>query len=339
MNCEELVNLTIYPWDRACFDGKWDGVELFCRTHHLDGIELYTGYEPLPSDIPPDLVRGVHLPFHSGWLELMHLDERESRKRFDSSFYVCTTLEELYTGLRVQLDNAAHLRAAYVVFHLSYSLPEELFTGCFGLSDAKVLQKANVFLNNLVSTFPGGEPPVKILFENLWYPGCTYTDPEALLTFMDNLSFDNYGFLLDTGHLMNCIAGSDDENAGIDAVLSCIENLPSPILGRMDGIHLHRTECQAIRAIREERGIPAGFEQMQRHYQEQLAFQYAGQIDQHRPFSSPRAKEILDAVSPAFLVHEFVSGPLPDREESLSLQREALLCLSDGKTCHHSKDI
>jgi len=321
---EELMNYTIYPWDRTCFDGKWEGVEAFCRDHHLEGIELYTGYEPLPSDIPAGLVRGVHLPFHSGWLELMHLDEEESRKKFDSSFYVCTTLEELYSGLRLQLANAAHLGAAYTVFHLSYSLPEELFTYQYGLNDAEVLQEAAVFLNNLVSTFPGREPPVRILFENLWYPGCTYADPQPILTFMDELNYKNYGFLLDTGHLINYVAGSDDENTCIDAVLSCLKNLPASIIDRMDAVHLHRTECQVIRAIREERGIPAGFETMQRHHQEQLAFQYAGQIDQHRPFTSPRVREILDAVSPAFLIYEFVSGSLPDRVDSLSMQRAAI---------------
>jgi hypothetical protein len=61
--CEEFVNVTIYPWDRTCFDGKWDGIANFCCSHDLDGIELYTGYETLPSDIPAGLVRGVHLHF------------------------------------------------------------------------------------------------------------------------------------------------------------------------------------------------------------------------------------------------------------------------------------
>ncbi|WFN34289.1 TIM barrel protein [Methanogenium sp. S4BF] len=344
---KELISLPVYPWGRSLFGGEWADVAAFCLREGLDGVELYTGYEDVdPSEIPPDLVRGVHLPFHSGWLEMMEeehkewknrekgvdperpgngkIPESEGAVRFEPPFFACSTHQDFVAALRLQLERAARLQAGYAVYHLGYYHTAEMFTLTYARDDREVLERAAVFLNELVADFPDGEPPVRLQFENLWYPGLTYTDPDACLAFMDMLEFSDYGFLLDTGHLMNRITSSDPEKDCISAVCSFIETLPPEILNRIDVVHLHWSGSHSLRQERIRRGIPNGFTTMQRHDQEALAFQHAVLTDQHRPLSLPEAREMVDMIAPSMVVHECIPKTLDDLTAFLAMQRGAL---------------
>ena len=349
----ELINLAVYPWDRARFGGTWADVAAFCRSHGCAGVEMYTGYEPVPGDLPPGLVGGVHLPFHSAWPEMMAAAGEEKEKEegtvpagdpdnsidannptnptnastacpLDPSFFPHTTHASLQAALRCQLERAADLGAAYAVYHVGYYRPVEMFTQTYAMGDKAVLERAADFLNELVSTFPDGEPPVPLMFENLWYPGLTYTDPDALLTFMDRLAFERYGFVLDTGHLMNKVARSDDEEDCITAVCECIHALPAAVLERIRVVHLHWSGSHSIRQERLRRGVPNGFDTMARHDQEALAFQLAVLTEQHRPFTSARCRKIVAAVRPDWVVHEFIAGSAEEHGKAMVTQRRAL---------------
>ena len=340
---KELISLPVYPWGRRLFGGEWADVAAFCREECLDGVELYTGYEDIsPSEIPAGLVNGVHLPFHSGWLEMMegqrNRETRVTAERtgmgenpagtglapFEPPFFACSTHDDFIAALRLQLERAAVLQAEYAVYHLGYYHTAEMFTRTYARDDRDVLKQAAAFLNELVSVFPDGEPPVRLQFENLWYPGLTYTDPDAILSLMDLLEFSNYGFLLDTGHLMNLITTSDAEEDCINAVCDCIKALPTEILSRIDVVHLHWSGSYSLRQERIRRGIPNGFATMQRHDQEALAFQHAILTDQHRPLSLPEARVILEMVAPSVVVHECIPKTLDDLRRFLAMQRGAL---------------
>lgn len=287
-------------------------------------------------------MKGVHLPFHSGWLEMLE-EKKETKEnggngkanppgeippiRFEPPFFACSTLPpDLYTALQLQLERAARLHAGYAVYHLGYYHTAEMLTQTYAKDDWYVLERAAEFLNELVSAFPPGkESPVRLQFENLWYPGLTYTDPDACLRFMDLLEFSNYGFVLDTGHLMNCIASSDREDKCITAVCDCIETLPPPeILNRIDVVHLHWSGSHSLRQERIRRGIPNGFHTMQRHDQEAFAFQHAVLTDQHRPLSLTQARNMLETAAPSMVVHECIPKTLDDLQAFLLTQRAAL---------------
>ncbi|WAI00231.1 apurinic/apyrimidinic endonuclease family protein [Methanogenium organophilum] len=344
---KELISLPVYPWGRSLFGGAWADVAAFCRREELDGVELYTGYEDVdPSDIPPDLVRSVHLPFHSGWLEMMGQEQEERRNRekgvgpertgngkitgsegdvrFEPPFFACSTHHDFIAALCLQLERAALLQAEYAVYHLGYYHTAEMFTRTYAMNDQEVLERAAAFLNDLVSAFPGNEPPVRLQFENLWYPGLTYTDPDAILAFMGMLEFSNYGFVLDTGHLMNLITTSDAETDCIVAVCCCIKSLPAEVLSQIDVVHLHWSGSHSLRQERLRRGLPNGFTTMQRHDQEAIAFQHAILTDQHRPLSLPEARTMLELTSPAVVVHECIPKTLDDLKGFLAMQRGAL---------------
>lgn len=344
---KELISLPIYPWGRSFIGDRWEDVAIFCREEALDGVELYTGYEDLPpSDVPAGLVQGVHLPFHSGWLEMMEDEqgrERDSETmanpgrteegniggsegtvRFQTPFFAFSTHHEYVAALRLQIERAARLHAGYAVYHVGYYHTAEMFTRTYARDDRDVLEQAAVFLNELVADFPGNEPPVTLMFENLWYPGLTYTDPDACLAFMDRLEFSNYGFLLDTGHLMNCITTSDKEEDCIATVCDCIEILPKEVLNRIDVVHLHWSGSYSLRQERIERGIPNGYDCMERHDQGMFEYQHATLTDQHRPLSLLEARRMVEIARPSVVVHECIPKTLDDLTTFLALQRGAL---------------
>jgi hypothetical protein len=335
---KELISLPVYPWGRSLFGGEWADVATFCHAEGIDGVELYTGYEDLdPSDIPTGLVKGVHLPFHSGWLEMLEENKQKNTAtgnpgketdhtvtRFQAPFFPCSTHQDFIAALRLQLERAAGINAGYAVYHIGYYHTAEMFTQTYARDDRNVLERAAEFLNELVSVFPRKEPPVRLQFENLWYPGLTYTDPDACLSFMDLLEFSNYGFLLDTGHLMNLITTSDAEADCIAAVCDCIENLPPEILTQIDVVHLHWSGSYSLRQERICRGIPNGFATMQRHDQETFAFQHAILTDQHRPLSLSEARTMVEIAAPSAVVHECVPKTLDELKAFLAMQRGAL---------------
>ena len=339
----ERINLTCYPWGRSIFgNGEWEDVAAFSRAEGLDGVELYTGYEDInPAEIPTGLVKSAHLPFHSGWLEMMEEENKlknrgihengnrsiagnEGPTRFEKPFFPCSTHHDFLAAIRLQLERAARINAGYAVYHVGYYHTKEMFLQTYAKDDREVLEAAAAFLNELVASFPGGEPPVHLQFENLWYPGLTYTDPDAILAFMDLLAFSNYGFLLDTGHLMNRIATSDEEADCIAAVCRCVETLPPEILDRIDVVHLHWTGSYSLRQERIRRGLPNGFAALERHDQETFAFQHAILTDQHRPVSLPAAREMVEMIAPSVVVHECVPKTLEELKGFLALQRGAL---------------
>ena len=335
---KELISLPVYPWGRTLFGGEWEDVAAFCHSENLDGVELYTGYEYLnPSDIPTGLVKSVHLPFHSGWLEMLEETRQKNTEtgktaeetsqnttRFQAPFFPCSTHQDFIAAIRLQLERAARINAGYAVYHIGYYHTTEMLTQTYARADREVLERSAEFLNELVAPFPGGEPPVRLQFENLWYPGLTYTDPEAILSFMDLLEFENYGFLLDTGHLMNHITTSDAEADCITSVCQCIETLPPEIINQIDVVHLHWSGSYSLRQERLRRGIPNGFDTMQRHDQETFAFQHATLIDQHRPLSLPEAWTMVEMVGPSVVVHECIPKTLNELKGFLAMQRGAL---------------
>lgn len=58
---KHLMNFSVYPMDPARYENNWEVVRQFVSDHHLDGIELTIGTDPIPA-IPTGLVHTVH--FH-----------------------------------------------------------------------------------------------------------------------------------------------------------------------------------------------------------------------------------------------------------------------------------
>ncbi|MBP1910543.1 TIM barrel protein [Methanolobus bombayensis] len=324
---KELVNFSLYENDMNMFDSDWGMIRNFLVRHDLDGLELFVDSSPLPEDVPKDLVVGVHLPYwmgrHRAWVDssvfTQDMEEFERIYVFGGS-----SRDEVISTFRQALDNAHTLDAAYAVFHVSYAEIEQVYTRCFDCTDYDVLDTTAEFLNEAVSVYPGGEPPVRLFFENLWWPGLTFLDPMNVEYFASLLEFDNWAFVLDTGHLMNATMGCEDEDCSIDVVLDLLSSHSEEFIKRIEGMHFHCSLSGEFMRSSMDLELPEGFSSLSFHERLMSVMEILNQMDEHMPFTNERCSKIVDMVAPEYLTHEFVSTDLRSLDEKLYIQTQAL---------------
>lgn len=323
---KETVNFSLCETDLGKFDGKWDELGSFLKGHGLSGVELFIDQRPLP-EIPKGLITGVHLPYwighHRAWID-NSVFCREMGELERLLVYGGRSREEVICNFKQVLRNAASLDAAYGVFHVAYSELSYIFARKFECTDIDVFRTTADFLNECIADFHNGEPPVRLFFENLWWPGLTLLDPVSVLEFTEMLEFDNWAFVLDTGHLIAAVGNCFQEDQGIDAVLNTLSIHSDEVLDRIEGMHFHCGVSGGYAHNKYE-----GFYDPDDENMFFEAMKYVNTIDPHQPFTSERCREIVDFVSPDFLTHEFLSRDLAELDHKIRTQRHALYNKAD----------
>ncbi|MCS6888827.1 TIM barrel protein [Chloroflexus sp.] len=320
-----LFNVSVYSTHIDLFAGDWKAVAAFAAQQGFDGIELLIGVDPLP-DLPSGLVCGVHLPYWIRWIEIWR-DGPAAAIPADERAFLAGGARDAADMVALQHEwwqRAARLQAQYAVFHVSHVTMAETFTRYYSFSAEEVVSAAIELLNATAASFPHGEPPVRLWLENLWWPGLTFTDPDLADRFVAELRFTNWAFVLDTGHLINSDPSVTDEEVAIDLVLARIAALPSRVRERIEGIHLNLSLSGAYQRAAQAAGLPDRFAALPVAEQFALARDHVAQIDQHRPFTSPRCREIVAATRPRVVVHELLARTRAELEQSLRLQCRAL---------------
>jgi hypothetical protein len=323
---KELMNLSTYKVEMDIFDSDWGKIANFLTRHQLDGIELYVDHSPLP-EIPAHLIEGVHLPYwmgrHRAWLDdsVFSSDVEEAERTY---LFGGQSREEIVGNFRKAMENANLLDASYGVFHVAYVELEHVFTRSFNCTDYDVMDTTAEFLNESVEAFPSGEPPVRLFFENLWWPGLTFLDAGPIRHFTEQLDFDNWAFVLDVGHLMNATKECREEECAVDTVLDVLSKLPEDIVDRIEGMHFHHSLSGEIMQSDPDSSIPEGFEEMAFFDRLGKVMEVVEKMDQHMPFTHERCSEIVEYVSPDYLTHEFIIHDLQSIDEKIRTQRAAL---------------
>ena len=150
-----------------------------------------------------------------------------------------------------------------------------------------------------------------VLFENLWWPGLRLTDPRNVKYFFERIERKNVGIMLDTGHLMNTNPRLKTEAEAADYVCRVVDKLGS-CAELIKGVHLSCSlSGQYQRSF--ERIAPANLDNS-------MIWQHVASIDQHNPFTTNAAKQILDCIKPEYVVHEFSYDNMDDLRKKLSVQ-------------------
>ena len=160
-----------------------------------------------------------------------------------------------------------------------------MFTRTFNCTDRNVMDTTAAFLNESVSSFPDGEPPVRLFFENLWWPGLTFLDPEDTTYFAEQLDFDNWAFVLDVGHLMAATMQCDKETDAVDTVLEVLSRHSDDVLDRMEGMHFHCSLSGDHMRSCLDMEIPENFGQMPFYDRLGKVMQVVEKMDLHMPFT------------------------------------------------------
>ena len=185
-------------------------------------------------------------------------------------------------------------------------------------STYRIIEDFAELMNRVVSPFPLGEPPFTLAFENLWWEGLKLRGPGEWKVLERKLEFDNWGFTLDTGHMMNTIDSAFDEDSAVDGLLRIIGQYPKDMIDRIGTVHLQCSASAQYRTTFEEASFDPGCDMKAWC---EAAYHHAGRIDQHRPFTSKRALEIVDILRPDYLTHELYGSASGDRWKDVTGQR------------------
>ena len=283
-----------------------------------DGIELLTGFGPV-DPIYRGITRTVHLPYSTDWMaawngEPYDMDEETSR-------YVMygRSRDEIVSNLVSAIGYASELEPWHGVLHVTNISLDEICRRSYTGDPGKVIDTFCEMINTVIGGMPGGEPPFKLAFENLWWPGLRLLDMSDYRRLERGIEFENWGICLDTGHMMNCLPGIDTESKGIEAVIRVIEGYTDDLIDRIGAVHFHWSASWEYRSSFEERlleGDPTEF-----YFG---AYPHVSRIDQHMPFSDPGCNDILDILRPDTVIHEMPGsdvGVLEDFTRQRSLIR------------------
>jgi sugar phosphate isomerase/epimerase len=313
----QIVNLANYSSEVETLHNNADKLETFLNYHQLDGLEMML-CAPWDRQVhKPEWIQGVHLRFWPCWLEFWRGEQAELLRQFGSEqkikdFYGALTREAWLDIYRENIRAAKQTGAKYLVFHVSHTQLNEVFTWQFRTSDREVIEASIEVINELAAEIP---EDVALLFENLWWPGLTLKDRELTALLLDNVKHRNVGIMLDTGHLMNTNQELKTETEGIDYILTLLSNL-GEYRHYIKGIHLHQSLSGEY--VKGSKGCPIP------EYTMHDLMSHVMKIDQHQPFSTPEVQRIIDYVQPDYLVHEFLQISRDDWGKKIRQQQQAL---------------
>lgn len=318
----ELISFPVYRESL----GEYSGMEELARSCDelgCGGIEAIWGGDDSLDLLPEGLAVGYHLLFYPDWLDFWRGDEAALLRKFGSrdacrSFYGGEGRDTLIRQYRQDLDRARKLNAQYAVFHVSDVSIEEGYTYRWEHSDTEVIDAAAELINAVTD---GRTFPFPILVENQWWPGFTFTDPALTEHLLDAIHTCKKGILLDTGHLMNTNLSLRTQREGAAYILQMLDRHGS-LCDSIRGVHLHQSLSGAY--VRAHTGaLP---ENCSPDYLTRFGDSYGHilKIDRHEPWTAPCVREVVDRISPEFLIHELTSRNRADRERAVRTQRAAL---------------
>lgn len=317
---KKLINLPLIDSIVAEYDS--DGsVSGFCNKYKLDGIEAIWGgsHCERQGELP---IVGWHLGFYCDWLDFWLQDEEALLKKFGDY----KTIEKFYGGMKKDtllkfyeddLKRADEAGAEYVVFHVSDVSIEEGYTYEWLHTHEHVIEESVNIINKLLD---GKAYKFKFLMENLHWAGLTFENPEHTKLLLDNVHYKNKGIMLDTGHLFCTNLDIKTEDEGAYYVLKKIREHET-MLEYVKGIHLHQSVSGEY--TMEHTGC---LPELPKDYFERFSYAYGHilNIDRHEPFHTKKAREIIEAAKPEYLVHELSGSTKEIREERLKIQKNAL---------------
>ena len=296
---KHLYSFSVYQ-PVADLPGSGDGLkDIGC-----DGVELFTLFGKIP-DQYKKVSPAVHLPYATDWHSAWNgkADPRGLTEEEIPSYMYGRDREEIVRNVRAAIEYASELEPAYGVLHASNTNLDEAMLRKQTDNSREVLSDFCEMINTVVSGFKKNEPPFKLAFENLWWPGLKLLDQWEYKFIDSHLEFDNWGFCLDTGHLMNTLPDAYSEAICVKRLLEIFSRYPDEMKERIGAIHLHQSTSALYRKTFEEEKRPPG-ETMKEAMAR--AYSHVQRVDQHMPFSIDGCRAIVEELSPDFVTHEML---------------------------------
>ena len=315
---KHIMNITTCGEDLNRFADRQD-LENFFRTYELDGLEVLQAGIDERQLIDPEHVIGIHLRYDAGWLDFWLGDEKRLMIEYGdpAEWKRCfggSGREVLIAAYQKNLDFAAAMNPEYLVFHVSDCSMIESMRREYHYTDEQVADAVIELLNSLEIH---GQP--WLLLENLWYPGLTMLRPEIWQRLKAGIRYPKVGVMLDVGHLLHTNMALRTENEAMEYIHHVLDRYDD--LSFIKGIHLHQSLTGSYAENLKKTWQPAEGDYTTRLWD---VLGHIFRIDTHKPFRSPRIREILDRVQPDYLVWEQISADRTQHGQQLAQQLEVL---------------
>lgn len=294
----------------------------FIKACKCDGAEVIRGGDDNTGIYCSENVVGAHLYFYPSWLDFWNMNIDGLKKHFGSreiweNYYRATNREEFLKPYQDDMDYAEAMGAEYAVFHINDVSNEEVLTYEWEHTNREVIVAAAEIINELTR---GRNYHFKLLLENLFTPGMTLLNPKETELMLNLVNYENKGIVMDTGHLMCAPQNITEEEQGIDFVLQTVKN-HGELAKYIKALHLHQSTTGNFVADLKTRNI---IPEKDFYALWAQSYNVILNIDQHRPFTSPKVQEILELVEPEFVCHEISAKNRADKLEKVLVQMKAL---------------
>lgn len=319
-----LTNISSYRMEEDWFKSS-EEARLFLKNTGLDGFEvIFFGVES-PQIVKKEQIFGIHLMYWPTWIDFWRGNEENLLAQFTTwdnveAYYGGRNRQVLIDHYKKEFKRAKALAAHYMVFHVSHVGMNEIFNFEHIHEDKEVLQATAELINEV---FKGEDTSVALLFENLWWPGLNFKNPELALWFLDQIEYSNKGFVLDVGHLMITNPKLQTHEEACSYMLNQI-SYPKDFISHIRAIHLN---CSLTGDYISKNHSSAHLEMIQAQDMStkyDLARTHISQIDLHLPFQSPCIKSFIEKISPDYLVYEFLADTMTEAEALIKLQSQYL---------------
>ena len=316
MMTKHLFNYCAIPWYEEELQKQGLTLNDYVQRLGVDGIEqfVYTLQEPKPSY--KELTWGAHLNYWPYWMDFWTKKAKRLRQQFrnirerTTYFKEARSCDEWLSVIRLNIGAALTQTPDYLVFHVAEADNTTAFTYDFQYNDKEVLTEAANVFNAIADEIPSD---VLVLFENLWWPGLRLTDARKVKYFFEHIERKNVGIMLDTGHLMNTNTRLRTEEEGADYVCRTVEKLGS-YADLIKGVHLNCSLSGKYQTTFERKAPEQD--------SPELIWKHIVSIDQHKPFTTRAAKQILDCVQPDYVTHELAYDTMEEMAEKVAAQLE-----------------
>lgn len=307
------------------FNKDWLKIREFMNRNHLDGVELMLGGQSELGEIDKHCVTGMHLKYWPIWLDFWQGNQLALIEQFGNIenielFYGGLDKNALIDHYKREWDIAQRLEVEYVVFHVAHVELLDTYTWDFKYRDWDVLEATIELVNK---SFGNKDQGIKLLFENLWWPGLKLTDYSLAKAFIEEIDYPNKGFMLDIGHLMITDAEIKNEEEACNYISSIIDELQE-LKKYIKGIHLNKSlSGDYLRenwknVVLELKNVTNFWDRL-----DQVGG-HINKIDRHIPFDYSGINKIIKDIEPEYLVLEFLSSNLAELEGMLAYQRKFL---------------
>lgn len=285
----------------------------FLQEKNLTGVEMIVWDNDLDSSAFKEQTVGVHLKYWPTWLPIYEGSQGTSWKGFrdknlPENFCAVDSFSEWLEQIKANVRAALRLEPEYLVWHVADCTVPECFSFQFQHSNMDVLRATVDIVPEIFAEVPGN---VKILFENLWWPGLNLLHNKETEWFFDSLADRNVGLMLDTGHLLNTDYTATCEQECIRVLLKRVREM-GELKQVIKGMHLNLSVSAAYRR--------SCWGQSRNSYTPEEIGRHIGAIDQHRGFCEPALAEFIELVQPEYVNNELLFS---NREElSLLLTKQ-----------------